>query len=267
MSSDGSDDLEYIEYTVNEGAGWVRLNRPEVLNAFNSTMYRNLGQAVRAAEDDKRVDAIVLIGTDRAFATGGDLDDARHVVDPDAPLANWHEYEDALPFDSLRRCTKPTIAAVNGLCFAGGLIAAATCDIAVAVESARFCIPEARVGLAEPLLPAALFGRVGFSKAVYYTLTAKPFGAAEAERSGFITEVVPDDTLVERVAEVVVELRQTSPAAKRMYKDFFAQHMAPFDLRGIREGIRNLDSVEGLDAFAEGRQPRWTTQPKPSDPS
>ena len=96
-------DLEHVEYEVRDGAGWVRLSRPEVLNAFNSTMYRNLGRAVRRAEDDDRVDAIVVTGRGRAFATGGDLEDARSVVDPGAPLEGWYEYEDALPFDALRR--------------------------------------------------------------------------------------------------------------------------------------------------------------------
>lgn len=254
-------ELEHIECSVSDGAGWIRLDRPEVLNAFNSTMYRNLGRAVRQAEDDDQVDAIVITGTGRAFATGGDLQDAREVVDPDSALSGWYEYEDALPFDALRRCSKPTVAAINGVCFAGGLITAATCDISVAVDSARFGIPEARVGLAEPILPAVLVGRVGFSKAVYYTLTAKPFDAVEAERVGFITEVVPDEQLRERVSEIVYELRQTSPAAKTMYKDFFARHMASIDLRGIRDGIRGSDGVEGLRAFAEGREPRWTAGP------
>lgn len=257
-------DLEHIHYSVRDGAAWIRLDRPEVLNAFDSTMYRNLGRAVRQAEDDRRVDAIVITGTGRAFATGGDLDDASAVVDPDAPLAGWYEYEDALPFDALRRCTKPTIAAVNGICYAGGLIAAATCDIAIATASSRFCIPEARVGLAEPILPAVLSGRVGLSKAIYYTLTARPFDAAEAERAGFITEMVADGELEHRVGEVIGELRLTSPAAKRRYKEFFARHMAPVDLRGIREGIRGPDGVEGLTAFAEGREPRWSAGPDPS---
>jgi len=253
--------LEHVDYSVEGGAGWVRLYRPEVLNAFNSTMYANLKAAVREAEDDSRVDAIVITGTGRSFATGGDLSDAQALVADDAPSSAWYEYEDALPFAAVRHCTKPTIAAVNGLCYAGGLITAAACDIAVAVESATFCIPEAKVGLAEPILPDVLWGRVSMAKSVYYTLTAKPFGSAEAERSGFITEVVRDGSLTERVWEIVGELRQTSPDAKRMYKEFFARHAPEINLRGIREGVRGADASEGLAAFAADRAPRWASDP------
>ena len=243
-----------LDYAVAGGVARIRLNRPDQLNAFTSRLYGELKLAVRQAGADPSVDIIVLTGTGRAFATGGDLKESLVRLESGDPLA-MHAFYDNFPWSEIRACPKVVIAAVNGLCLAGGAIVALCCDISVAVESARFALTEGKVGMADSLGPALLHARVGTAKLKYLVLTGRMIDAREAERIGLVTEVVPDERLEDRVAEIVAELRETSPEARRRYKELVNSH-TPLPADG-GVPVFSPEAMEALRAFAEGRKPDY----------
>lgn len=246
-------------YTVTDGVATLTLNRPAELNSFSTNLYGELRDGIRLANADDDVDVVVITGTGRAFATGGDLLEVLDYLKPDADPLAIYRFEDNLPFSAVRNCPKVTIAAVNGICMAGGMITTMSCDISVAVADAVFAAPEGRVGVAEGWMPAAMFGRVSLAKARYLLLTGKSIPAAQAEAWGLITEVVPDQAALEgRVEEIVGEVRATSPTVRRLYKQYLNEIAPEGKLGDFKEGTGSADGVEGLRAFAEKRRPRFT---------
>ena len=249
-------EFEQLQYSVENGVARVRLDRPDQLNAFTSRLYGEVKWAMRTAAADDTVDVVVIIGTGRAFATGGDLHETLARLESGDPLA-MHAFYDNLPWQAIRDCPKVVIAAVNGLCLAGGMITAACADISVAAASARFGFAEGRVGVADAIAPALLHARVGTAKLKYLLLTGTMIDAAEAERIGLVTEVVPDDRLDGRVAEIVGELRRTSPVSRRFFKQYVNEHTPLPSDHGGGPAFDSPEVIEGLRAFAEGRGPDY----------
>ena len=249
------DELLQLRYEVADGVARIVLDRPEQLNAFSSRLYEELKWALRFASFDDAVDVVVLTGSGRAFATGGDLKEALDLVE-DGDALSLYAFVDNLPWAEFRQCPKVIIAAVNGLCLAGGVIAAASCDITVAAESARFALTEGLVGVADAVAPSLLSSRLSTAKLRYLLLTGKEIGAAEAERIGLITEVVPDDVLDRRVSEVIEEVRRTSPVSRRLFKQYVNQ-LEPFstDPGLLFSALRSPEAQERLQAFSQGRRP------------
>jgi enoyl-CoA hydratase len=239
---------DHLVFGREDGALWLRFNRPGQLNSFSNELYADIKAAVVAARYDESVDTIVFTGTGRAFGTGGDLKQTLEVFqDP----TRWHDAKDNLPYEAIRNCPKMTIAAVNGICFAGGLITTMLSDVSIAAESATFAVPEVRVGIAESYTADLLFGRVSMAKLKQLCLTGKAINATEAERIGLITEVVPDDRLYERVREVTAEVRETSQAARRLYKEYINRHVPQLDWEDFLRTWRQPDSTQYLQAFLD----------------
>jgi enoyl-CoA hydratase/carnithine racemase len=245
-----------LEYSVADGVARVELNRPEQLNAFTSRLYGEVKWAMREAAADPSVDVVVITGRGRAFATGGDLKETLSRLGDGDPNSMYAFY-DNLPWAAIRDCPKVVIAAVNGLCLAGGCITAVCADISVAVESARFGFTEGKVGIADALAPALLHARIGTARAKYLLLTGKLIDAAEAERIGLVTEVAPDDRLEARVAEIVAEVRGTSPVSRRLFKEYVNRLEPLPETHGGLPAFASTEVLEGLSAFAEGRPPRY----------
>ena len=243
-------------YEVHDGVATITMNRPEHLNALKSTGYDELRWAIRAARVDASVDIVVLTGAGRAFAPGGDLSETLGYLESGDPLAMCQFY-DRLPWKDFFECPKVIIAAVNGLCMGGGLIGALTCDIVLAAESATFAAAEARVGVADALAPAVFFGKVSTLKAKYLLFTGRSISAVEAERFGLVTEVVPDNHLARRCAEVIAEVRQTSPAARAVFKSHLHQLLASPSDHGSIEVLAGQEALEGVRAFAQKRTPAF----------
>lgn len=242
---------DVLVYTIEDGTAWLRLNRPDQLNACSAELYGKVKMALRLAEADDAVDTIVLTGTGRAFCSGGDLKTFLDRITSGDPM-EWWEMHDSVPLDTLRNVRKPTICAINGICLAAGNAFAVLSDISIAVDSATFGFPEVRNGFAESHAPRLMFGRVSFSKMKYYLLTGRRMSATEAERIGMITEVVPDDKLIERVNEVIAELRETSLEAKQLYKEFTNRLVPQLDWVDLYRGIETKEMVSYLEAFADG---------------
>jgi enoyl-CoA hydratase/carnithine racemase len=248
--------FEQLVYSVESGVATLRLNRPEALNSFTTRLYGEVKNAVRLATADAAVDVIVITGTGRAFATGGDLHEVLERIDSPDPLA-LHAYDDQMPFETIRHCGKTTVAAVNGLCVAGGLAIASVCDIQVSVRSAKFGIPEARIGIASSMMPSLLMSKLSLSKLKYLLYTGKSISADEAERIGLITEVVDDGALDARVAEVVSEIRKTSPNARRLYAEYINRLLPTPPNADLYRSLTSPECREGLRAFADKRDPGY----------
>lgn len=254
-------EFQQLIYTVDDGVAWLQMNRPEARNAFSSRLYGEVKWGVRAADADPAVDIMVLTGVDTSFAAGGDLKETlATITNGGDPAFEMYRFTDNLPWDAIRLSTKPIIAAINGFAYAGGLITAAWCDVSIAVESARFCLSEGKVGIVDSQACAVFFGRVGAQRFKYLYLTAKPFTAEEAERWGFITEVVPDDALHDRVRDVIAEIRGTSPVAHRLLKRYTNELVPRSWDHGGGEAFRSAEVIEGLGAFGEKRLPDYSSK-------
>lgn len=249
--------FEQLEYKVEDSAAYIRLNRPEALNSFTTQLYREVKDAVRLASADANVDIIVITGTGRAFATGGDLGEVLARIDDPNPLA-LYAYDDHMPFETIKHCGKTTIAAINGICVAGGLAIASTCDLQISVRSAVFGIPEARIGIASSITPSVLFGKISISKLKYLLYTGKSIPAVEAERIGMITEVVDDDKLFARVRELIAEVRKTSPNARRLYAEYVNKMLPTAPNSDLYRSLTSEECREGLRAFRDKRDPGFS---------
>jgi enoyl-CoA hydratase/carnithine racemase len=239
--------FESLEYSVTGSTATIRLNRAEAKNAFTTALYAEVRDAVRLSDRDPQVRCMVITGTGGAFAAGGDLKEMLTYLEPDGEDGRLgiYRFEDSLPFMAMRTATKPIIAAVNGICVGGGCTTIASCDIVIAAESARFGIPEVRVGLVDAYLPTFLFGQVSLPMLKYLTYTGKLINARTAEKIGLITEVVPDEDLEARVIEVAAELAATSDSAKAQYKAMFNRMVPETSMRDVyplmfTEEVRDL---------------------------
>jgi enoyl-CoA hydratase/carnithine racemase len=249
--------FEQLEYTVSDCAAFIRLNRPAALNSFTARLYGEVKDAVRLAVADASVDIIVITGTGRAFATGGDLHEVLARIDDPNPLA-LYAYDDHMPFETIKHCGKTTIAAINGICVAGGLAIASVCDLQIAVRSAKFGIPEARIGIASSMIPSLLLPKISLSKLKYLLYTGKSISAEEAERIGMITEVTEDNALDARVLEVIREIRKTSPNARRLYAEYVNRMLPTPANADLYRSLVSQECREGLRAFAAKRDPGFS---------
>src|SRR5580700_4813952 len=172
---------------------WCIIDRPEARNALTPAMYFGIKKAVRIVNSDPDLAALIITGTGDVFAPGGDLggrpDPGEERPDVTGP--------DVLPFLAVRDSTAPIVAAVNGICQAGGLLIAMMADIAVASDRATFRVPELLRGIPDATYAAALPAHVGMAVARDLLLTGRSFDAAEALRIGLLARVVPHDDLRE----------------------------------------------------------------------
>jgi enoyl-CoA hydratase/carnithine racemase len=250
--------VETVTYQVSDGVGWVTLDRPEVMNAFDKRMLDELSTIWRDARGDDDVRCLVLTGAgDRAFCAGGDLKEMASTGLTVPP-------PDFLPqFGRTVQVDKPTIAAVNGIAYGGGFLLAQGCDLVVAAEHARFAISEAKVGRGSPWaapLPWLIPPRI----AMEILLTGDPIDAARAREVGLVNHVVPAADLVVRTQALARRIADNAPLSVRAAKAtvrLVAE--APLSEAYDRaEEIwapvyRSRDAQEGPRAFAEKRPPRW----------
>jgi enoyl-CoA hydratase/carnithine racemase len=237
----------------------MRLNRPERLNAFSREMYVALDEVVTEAATDESLRALVITGTGRSFSTGGDL---KQHMERRNRGETWDPREYIAPsnhaFETLVAMHVPTLAVVNGLAYAAGLIVTLCCDYAIASDDAKFCVPEARTGRAEPWTAALLASRIGRRHAAALVLSGEPVDAKQAESMGIVHRVVARDELEGEAERQVNAMLRGSPAAQRHYRRILGTFGSPaFDLTAIHETIFSADTLEGTTAFVEKRDPAW----------
>lgn len=248
-----------VRYELVRGVAWLTINRPDARNALNKAVRDGLFAGVRRFNADDQARVLVLTGAgDRAFCAGGDLkemaDGALTIPPPDF-----------LPqFGRNIEVTKPTIAAVNGVAYAGGFLLAQNCDLCVAAESARFAITEAKVGRGAPWA-AGLSWLIPPRIAMQILLTGDPISAARAHEIGLVNQVVADENLsdaVQRLAERVAANAPLSVAAAKRTVYLSARHSldeAFIEAERIWAPVyRSADAQEGPAAFRDRRAPVWT---------
>ena len=245
-----------------EGFQVIRLNRPEALNALNTAMMGELTQALDAAEADDSIRCVVLTGSDKAFAAGADIREMADKTYPETYLGDFltRTHERAARF------RKPLIAAVSGYALGGGCELAMMCDIVIAADSARFGQPEVTLGIGPGLGGSQRLTRaVGKAKAMDMVLTGRLIDAAEAERCGLISRIVPAAELMAEATGVAAKIAALSPVAamtcKEMVETAFETTLAQglvYERRLFQALFATHDQKEGMAAFLEKRKPDFT---------
>ena len=235
----------------------IRLNRPEALNALNSTLMRELAQALAVAESAPEVRAIVLTGSDKAFAAGAGV---REVVDKTYGEAITEDLF-GIEAEAIARHKKPLIAAVAGFCLGGGCELAMICDFILAADTARFGQPEINLGILPGMGGTQRLTRlIGKSKAMELMLTGRMMDAIEAERAGLVARIVPADQLVAEAVKTATAIAAKSLLAVAAVKESVNRAMESslaegllFERRRFHATFATQDQKEGMTAFIEKR--------------
>ena len=249
---------ETIRAEVQGPVGVITLERPEALNALNAQLIAELNAALDDFEADDAVRAIVLTGSERAFAAGADVKEMQAKT-----FAEVTKHDFIEPWERITRCRKPVVAAVAGYALGGGCELAMMCDTIVAAETAKFGQPEITLGT----IPGAggtqrLTRAVGKAKAMDMILTGRLMDAAEAERAGLVSRVVPADKLLEEALTLAGTIAGMSMPAAAMAKEAvnraFESTLAEgvrFERRLFQSSFATADRREGMAAFVEKRKP------------
>lgn len=239
---------------------WCAIDRPSARNAFTPAMYFGIKKAVRHVNDARNdLRALILTGTGDVFAPGGDL--GGRSEEGDTPTPEGLTYE-MLPFVAIRESQAPVIAAVNGICQAGGLLIAMMADIAVVSERATFRAPELLRGIIDATYAAVLPVHVGMAQARDLLLSARKIDAAEAHRIGLISRLVPHEDLHAEARKAAIEILQTAPDCRAHVKRMLNQQYAAIDYETMFVSLMSETSEarEGMRAFMEKRDPIWIPQ-------
>ena len=241
--------------------GLVTFNRPQALNALCDALVRELGAALDIFEADAEIGAIVITGSEKAFAAGADIKEmaGKSFIDcyvQDFITDGW---------ERVTQCRKPVIAAVAGFALGGGCEMAMMCDTIIAAESAKFGQPEITLGI----IPGSggtqrLTRAVGKAKAMEMVLSGRMMDAAEAERSGLVSRIVPNDKLMEeamKLADKIASLSRASvlagkEAVNRAFETTLAEGVR-FERRLFHAMFATEDQKEGMAAFVEKRKPAF----------
>ena len=233
---------------------WCVIDRPSARNALTPAMYYGMRRAVQLVNTDLELAALVITGTGDVFAPGGDLGGR---AEPGDVVPDALGY-DILPFTAIRESRAPVIAAVNGICQAGGLLIAMMADIAVASDRATFRVPELLRGIPDATYAAALPAHVGVAVARDLLLSARVFDAAEAQRLGVISRVVPHEELRSAALDAARQVLRTAPEARAHVKRMLNERYGLIDYETMFGSLATSpEPREGMAAFMEKRPPSW----------
>jgi len=251
---------ESIKVETRGGVGLATLDRPEALNALNSGLMTELLDAVRDFDSDAKVGAIVITGSERAFAAGADIKEMQGLdfVDAymDGFISGWDRIGDA---------KTPMIAAVSGYALGGGCELAMLCDFIIASDTAKFGQPEITLGTIPGMGGTQRLTRaIGKAKAMDLCLTGRMMDAEEAERSGLVARVVPQADLIETAVKAAQTIAELSQPSVRMAKESVdrafevtLQEGIRFERRLFHSLFATDDQKEGMSAFAEKRKAQF----------
>jgi enoyl-CoA hydratase/carnithine racemase len=247
-----------VSYDVRDGVAWMTIDRPESRNALSKDVREGLWEGTRKFIADDSAAVLVLTGAgDKAFCAGGDLKEMAQTSLEIPPV-------DFLPqFGRNVDVPKPTIAAVNGVAYAGGFLLAQQCDLVVAAEHARFAVTEVKVGRGSPWA-APLSWLVPPRVAMEILLTGDPLSAARAREVGLVNEVVPAADLAERAQALAAQIAANAPLSVRAAKRtvYLSAEVSREEAYARAEDIwapvyRSEDAQEGPAAFRDKRAPVW----------
>lgn len=243
-----------------DGVGLITLNRPDALNALNARLIGEMNAALDDMEADDSVRAIVVTGSEKAFAAGADIKEMKDKSFAEVARSDFIE-----PWERITRCRKPVIAAVSGFALGGGCELAMMCDFIIAADNAKFGQPEIRLGI----IPGAggtqrLTRAVGKAKAMDLCLTGRMMDAAEAERCGLVSRVVPVADLMGeamKAAQAIAGFSMPSvmmgkEAVNRAFETTLAEGVR-FERRLFQSLFATEDQKEGMSAFSEKRSAQF----------
>ena len=252
---------ETLIVDIKDHIALIRLNRPDALNALNSTMMAELARALTEADHNDKVRAIVLTGSDKAFAAGADIKEMSEKGFVDMFAADFFTPET----EAMLRVRKPIIAAVSGYALGGGCELAMICDFIIASDTAKFGQPEINLGVVAGIGGTQRLTRfVGKSKAMDMNLTGRFMDAEEAERSGLVSRVVPVKKLLETAMEAAGKIAEKSQitvkvvkeAVNRSYETTLREGLL-FERRVFHMLFNTEDQKEGMAAFLEKREAQF----------
>ncbi len=257
-------ELDTVRVEREETVARVVLDRPEIRNAFNETMIRELLEVLASLRDEGGLRVLVLTGEGKAFCAGADLHWMRSVVD----YTREESYRDSLNLAHLMRelytFPKPVVGRINGSAIGGGTGLVAACDIALAAEEAVFSFSEVKIGLVPAVISPYVLRRVGERYGREYFLTGKRLSAREAEACGLVNRVVPRADLDAEVDSCVGDLATSGPralaAAKHLVRtvsEMSLDEAGPATAEMITELRMSEEGQEGMRAFLERRRPAW----------
>ena len=258
-------DLSTIVITRGLRIATVTLARPEMRNAFNARMIAEMTWAFEALGYERDVRAVVLAGLGSAFCAGADLNWMKAMADFTPAENRADAGQLAKMLSTIYHCPHPVVARIQGDVYAGGMGLVAACDIAVASDTAQFCLSEVKLGLIPATISPYVIKAMGENAARRYFLTAERFHAIEAQRIGFIHAVTSADELDATVDGVVAHLTSASPHAVREAKRLVREiGGAPIDEVLIADTAERIAAIrasdegrEGVRAFLDKRKPSW----------
>lgn len=254
--------METVKVEMRDGIAWVILNRPEVRNAFNETLVRELAEAFAGLDESAR--AVVLTGEGKAFCAGADLKWMQKAI----ALEGTDNAQDASAmvelFDMIDRSPRPVIGRINGPAIGGGLGLVCCCDMVVTVDTVRFGFSEVRLGVAPAVISPYCVAKIGLSAARRYFLTGELFSAERAREIGLVHEVVPAEKLDAAVEEFCDAIRATGPKASAAIKELIfeiappvPQEVKDYTVKTIARLRISPEAQEGFAAFLGKRKPNW----------
>ena len=259
--------MKHLELKFAGGVTTVTLNRPDVRNAFNDEVIAEMAATFVELGERPEVRCIVLAANGPAFCAGADLNWMKGM----ASFSYEQNVDDARALANMLRvlykCPKPTIARVQGDVYAGGMGLVAACDIAIAVDTAQFCLSEVKLGLIPATISPYVIRAMGARASHRYFLTAERFSAAEAHRVGFVSEVVKAGDLDAKVGEIAQSLVTAGPeaikACKELLHDVAAREIDHVLIERTVKGIADIrvsdEGREGIQSFLGKRKPSWNT--------
>ncbi|OAN55184.1 enoyl-CoA hydratase [Paramagnetospirillum marisnigri] len=253
--------FENITVETRGNVGLITLNRPQAMNALCAALIKELGQALDTFEADDSVGAVVLTGSEKAFAAGADIKEMASRGYMDVYLSNFITNG----WEQITKCRKPIVAAVAGFALGGGCEVAMMCDFILAGDNAKFGQPEITIGT----IPGAggtqrLTRAIGKSKAMEMCLTGRMMDAAEAERAGLVSRVIPAAELVDEAVKVAGKIAALSrpivmlckESVNAAFETTLTQGIT-FERRLFHSTFSTEDQKEGMAAFVEKRKPAF----------
>lgn len=257
------------------GNATLTLNRPEVHNAFDPDMVRELTVALEDIGRDDTVRAVVIAGAGLSFCAGADIAHMRQSAQFTRAQNYTRASESARMFHALYSLNRPTVAAVHGAVRGGGCGIVAACDIAIATRTATFRLSEVKIGVIPAMISPYVINAIGERQSRRYMLSGEEFDAAEAWRIGLVHDIVEEEDLSARVGAMLGQLYSSGPRAVQAIKELIPKSahsmIGPGIVSATARAIATIratpEAQEGLSAFLEKRKPSWIRLPDKKGPA
>ncbi len=256
--------LATVKYETRKRVALVTFNRPEIHNAFNSTVITEMQQVFDEVEKDGSIRVVVLTGAGKSFCAGADLNWMRSVINQSFEENLLESKALAELLHSMYSCKRPVIGRINGAAIGGGTGFVAACDIAIAARSAVFSFSEVKIGIVPACVGPYVIKKIGEGKTREFFITGERMNAERAHEAGLVSRVVDDDQLDNEVEKLIKFILSSGPEAVAMAKKLIREAPAmtpeqykPYTAEMIARLRISDEGQEGMDAFLNKRKPKW----------